>query len=80
MITDAEGRGLGKKWRVFVEMIQTIWDQGEIPMQMSWMVVVLLPEGGGDFHGTGLLDPRWKVAEKIMVHRMGRKRRTTRSR
>jgi hypothetical protein len=38
---------------------------------MSWMVVVLLPKGGGDFRGIGLPDPCWKVVEKIMVHRMG---------
>jgi hypothetical protein len=40
-------------------------------MQMSWIVVVLLPKGGGDFQGIGLLDPCWKVVEKIMVRRMG---------
>jgi hypothetical protein len=45
----ADTGNLGKKWRIFVEMIQVIWDRGEIPMQMSWMVVVLLPKGGGDF-------------------------------
>ncbi len=62
---------LGKKWRIFVKMIQTIWDRGEIPMQMSWMVIVLLPKGGGNFWGIGLLNPCWKVVEKIMVCRMG---------
>ncbi len=51
MIADAEEGGLGKKWRVFIQMIQTIWDQGKIPMQMSWMVVILLSKGGGDFQG-----------------------------
>jgi hypothetical protein len=40
-------------------------------MQMSWMVVILLPKGNGDFRGIGLLDPCWKVVEKIMVRRMG---------
>ena len=39
-------------------------------MQMSWMVIVLLPKGGGDFQGIGLLDPCWKVVEKLMVCRM----------
>jgi hypothetical protein len=62
---------LGKKWRIFVKMIQAIWDREEIPMQMSWMVIVLLPKGGGNFQGIGLLDPCWKIAEKIMVRRMG---------
>ncbi len=40
-------------------------------MQMSSMVIVLPLKGGGDFQGIGLLDPCWKVVEKIMVHRMG---------
>jgi hypothetical protein len=52
-------------------MIQAIWDQGEIPMQMSWMVVILLLKGKGNFQGIGLLDPSWKVVEKIMVRQMG---------
>jgi len=37
---------------------------------MSWMVIVLLPKGRGDFQGIGLLDPCWKVVEKIMVCRL----------
>jgi hypothetical protein len=37
---------------------------------MSWMVILLLPKGGGDFQGIGLLDPCWKVVEKIMVCRL----------
>ena len=59
--------GLRRKWRIFVELIQTIWEHGEIPEQMSWMVVVLLPKGGGNLRGIGLLNPCWKVVEKIMV-------------
>jgi hypothetical protein len=62
---------LGKKWRIFVEMIQVIRDRGETLMQMSWMVVVLLPVGKGNFRGIGLLNPCWKIVEKIMVRRMG---------
>ena len=58
-ISGREGadQGLGCKWRIFVEMIQTIWERGEIPEQMSWMVVVLLSKVGGNFRGIGLLDP-----------------------
>ncbi len=36
---------------------------------MTWMIIVLLPKGGGDYHGIGLLDPIWKVLEKVMVFR-----------
>ena len=34
------------------------------------MVIVLLPKGEGDYRGIGLLDPCWKVVEKIMVCRL----------
>ena len=63
--------GAGHKWKIFVELIQAIWDWGEIPEQMSWMIIVLLPKGGGDFRGIGLLDPFWKVVVKVMVCRLG---------
>ncbi len=42
---------LGSKWWIFLDLIQVIWDRGEIPEQMSWMVIVLLPKGGGNFLG-----------------------------
>ncbi len=29
-------------------------------------------KGGGDYHGMGLLEPCWKVNEKIMVALLGR--------
>ena len=60
---DAE---LGKKWSVFVKLIQTIWEKGEIPQQMSWMTVVLIPKGGGDYRGIGLLEPFWKTIEVLI--------------
>ena len=33
---------------------------------MLWMVVVFLPEGGGNFRGIGLLEPLWKVIKVFM--------------
>ena len=33
---------------------------------MLWMVVVLLPKGGGDYRGIGLMDPMWKVIKVVM--------------
>ncbi len=61
--------GLGDQWQSFVALLQAIWTTGSVPTQMSWMIVVLLPKGGGNYHGIGLLDPIWKVVEKVMVYR-----------
>ena len=69
MTADAEGGDLGKQWWDFVQMIQTIWDRGEIPMQMSCCPPAT--KGWRRLRGIGLLDLYWKVVEKIMVHRMG---------
>ncbi len=41
-----------------------------MPKQMIWEIIVLLPKGGGDYHGIGLLEPFWKVVEKIIVKRL----------
>jgi hypothetical protein len=57
----------GDRWRLFVALMQATWESGTVPTQMSWMVIVLLPKGGGDYRGIGLLDTIWKVVEKIMV-------------
>ncbi len=54
-------------WRIFVSLIQAVWECGTMLTHMSWMVIVLLLKGGGDYCGIGLLDPMWKVVEKIMV-------------
>ena len=53
-----------------MRLIQTIWMRGEIPRQMRWLIVVLIPKGGGDYRGIGLMEPMWKVLEIVMVSRM----------
>ncbi len=40
--------GAGDCWRLFVSLIQAIWENGTMPTQMSWMVIVFLPKGGGE--------------------------------
>jgi len=62
--------GAGDRWRAFLKLIQAIWEQGCIPQQMQWVIVVLLPKGGGDFCGIGLLEPFWKVIDVLINGRM----------
>jgi hypothetical protein len=47
--------------------MQAIWEHRSIPEQMRWEIIILLLKGNGEYHGIGLLDPFWKVVEKIMV-------------
>ncbi len=34
------------------------------------MITVLIPKGGGEYQGIGLLKPIWKVLKKVMDHRL----------
>ena len=66
---ETEG-GDGTLWRIVVRLIQQMWLTGKIPQQMVWMVVVLLPKGGGGFRGIGLLEPLWKTLAILLDTRM----------
>jgi hypothetical protein len=62
--------GEGDNWRLLIGLIQAIWTQGKILQQLTWVIVVLLPEGGGDYRGIGLLGSLWKVVKHIMDWRL----------
>ena len=62
--------GAGDNWRKFVLLVQAIWDHGEIPPQLLWVIIILIPKGGGDYRGIGLLEPMWKVCERVMDLRL----------
>jgi hypothetical protein len=68
---DPEGHGVdsaGDNWRLFVQLVQAAWAHGTIPYQLLWIIVVLIPTGGGDYRGIGLLDPVWKCIERVIDH------------
>ena len=54
---ERQGRcvGHGDNWKLFVELVQAVWTHGIISRQMLWSIVVLIPKGGRDYRGIGLL-------------------------
>jgi hypothetical protein len=53
--------GTGDRWRALAQLLQTVWDEGRIPLQLRLAVTVLIPRGSMDYCGIGLLQPIWKV-------------------
>jgi hypothetical protein len=51
----------GDNWHMFLMLLQAVWDHGDIPPQLQWVIVVLIPKGGDNYEGIGLLEPMWKV-------------------
>ena len=62
--------GAGDVWKALVKLVQAVWDKGKIPTQLGWIVTVLIPKGGGDYRGIGLLEPIWKVIERVIDKRL----------
>ena len=63
--------GAGDHWRLFVKLVQTVWDTGEIPRQLRYIIVVLIPKGNSDeCRGIGLMEPIWKVIEGCIEARL----------
>jgi hypothetical protein len=65
-------KNVGDNWRLFLKLAQAVWDHGDIPPQLLWVIVVLIPKGGGDYHAIGLLEPMWKVWEHMMDRQLNR--------
>jgi hypothetical protein len=55
--------GVGDRWRALAWLVQAVWDKCRIPLQLGWFITVLIPKGGRDYWGIGLLQPIWKVIE-----------------
>jgi hypothetical protein len=56
-------QGAGDAWCLLMRLVDTVWETGTIPQQLGWIIVVLIPKGGGDYRGIGLLEPIWKSIE-----------------
>ncbi len=70
---DPEGHGVngaGDNWRLFVQLVQETWTNGTVPRQLLWIIVVLIPKGGGDYCRIGLIEPVWKCIEQVIDHRL----------
>jgi hypothetical protein len=60
----------GDNWRLFLRLIQAAWTNGIVPCQLLWIIVVLIPKGGSNYCGIGLLEPIWKGIEQIIDRRL----------
>jgi len=58
--------GTGDAWRLLMKLVTAVWETGTIHPQLGWIIVILIPKGGGDYRGIGLLELIWKIIERVM--------------
>ena len=49
-----------------VDIVQHMWQTGEIPQDLGWTVLVLIPKGTTETRFVGLLETLWKVVEALI--------------
>jgi hypothetical protein len=58
--------GAGNSWCLLMKLDTPVWETGTVPQQIGWIIVVLILKGSGDYHGISLLEPIWKIIERVM--------------
>ena len=53
-------------WMCLVDIVQHIWSTGEIPHDLGWTILVLIPKGTTNTRGIELLETLWKVVEALI--------------
>ena len=59
-----------KAWEALCEFVRHIYATGEMPVELSWATMILLPKGDGQYRGIGLLEIIWKLISKIIDRRI----------
>jgi hypothetical protein len=57
-------------WEHVCHTVKQIFETGQIPEEMTWSILVLIPKASGDTRGIGLLDTLWKVCSSIINRRL----------
>ena len=60
-------------WNRVVDLIQNCFRDQQVPTQLSWSTVVLLPKGNNDYRGIVLLEISWIIIEPIINRRIASK-------
>ena len=59
-----------ERWMCLVDIIQHMWQTGEIPQDLGWNVLVLIPKWTTYTWGIGLLETLWKLVEALIDTRI----------
>lgn len=59
-----------RNWDALVSLVQHAFRTGEIPTELAWSVLILIPKGDGGHRGIGLLESVWKLISSIIDARI----------
>ena len=54
-------------WERLVDLIQTVFMEGDLAEEATWQAVLLIPKGKKDYRGIGLVEVMWKVVWRFKI-------------
>ena len=55
-----------RRWELVVRLVQVIFGYENIPEEVSWATMVILPKGKGGYRGIGMVEVLWKVFSVVV--------------
>ena len=55
-----------ENWTRFVDLLKTVFREGDLAEEATWKAAVLIPKGKKDYRGIGLVEVMWKVVAAIL--------------
>ena len=65
-----EGGFTEPNWGRLADLVYTAFREVILVEEATWQAVVLIPKGGKDYHGIGLVEVMWKVVAEILNCRL----------
>jgi hypothetical protein len=53
--------GVGDSWCLLMRLVTAVWETSTVPQKLGWIIVILIPKGGSNYPGIGLLEPFGKL-------------------
>ena len=55
-----------RRWELVVRLVQVLFRDGTLPVDIVWEKMVLIPKGKGEYRGIGLVEVLWKVCAVVV--------------
>jgi hypothetical protein len=46
-----DNHSTGNLWHLLMRLVTAVWETSMVPQQLSWIIVVLIPKGRGNYQG-----------------------------
>ena len=63
---------IGRRWEMVVRLVQVMFRDGTVPVEIAWVKMVLIPGGNGEYRDIGMLEVLWKVCAVVVNCRIKR--------